>query len=83
MPHPLVLQLRFTRSEFLRGLDGLSPADAVQRVGRLNSISWNVGHLAWHEQRYWFYRLQDGQLPWPELQEKFCYGCPPPTPPHG
>ena len=25
MPHPLVLQLRFTRSEFLRGLEGLAP----------------------------------------------------------
>jgi hypothetical protein len=80
MPHPLVLQLRFTRSEFLRGLDGLSEADAVRRVGRLNSISWNVGHLAWQEQRYWFFRLQ-GTQPWPAIQEQFAYGCPPSTPP--
>jgi hypothetical protein len=80
MPHPLVLQLRFTRSEFLRGLDGLSEADAIRRVGRMNSISWNVGHLAWQEQRYWLWRLQD-QLPWPDLQEKFCFGCPAITPP--
>lgn len=80
MPHPIVLQLRFTRSEFLRGLDGLSDLDAVRRVGRMNSISWNVGHLAWQEQRYWFFRLQ-GTLPWPAIQEQFAYGCPPSTPP--
>jgi hypothetical protein len=80
MPHPLVLQLRFTRAEFLRGLEGLSADDAVRRVGRLNSTSWNVGHLAWQEQRYWLYRLQN-QLPWPDIQKQFCYGCPPITPP--
>jgi hypothetical protein len=27
----------------------------------MNCISWNVGHLAWQEQRYWLYRAQ-GQL---------------------
>ncbi len=80
MTHPLVLQLRFTRSEFRRGLAGLSEADAQTRVGALNSISWNVGHLAWQEQRYFLFRLQ-GQLPNPMLQEKFCYGCPALTPP--
>ena len=80
MPHPLIFQLRFTRAEFLRGLDGLSDPDAVRRVGRMNSISWNVGHLAWQEQRYWLYRLQN-QLPWPDIQKQFCYGCPPITPP--
>jgi uncharacterized damage-inducible protein DinB len=79
-PHPLVLQLRFTRSEFQRGLAGLSEADAQTRVGPMNSISWNVGHLAWQEQRYFLYRLQ-GQMPLPRLQEKFCYGCPALTPP--
>lgn len=80
MTHPLVQQLRFTRSEFRRGLAGLSEADAQTRVGAMNSISWNVGHLAWQEQRYFLYRLQ-GQLPNPLLQEKFCYGCPALTPP--
>jgi hypothetical protein len=80
MPHPLVLQLRFSRSEFLRGLEGVSEDDAVKRIGPMNSLSWNVGHLAWQEQRYWLFRLQ-GQMPWPELQEKFCYGCPALTPP--
>ncbi len=80
MTHPLVRQLRFTRAEFRRGLEGLSEADAQTRVGSMNSISWNVGHLAWQEQRYFLYRLQ-GKMPIPMLQEKFCYGCPALTPP--
>ena len=79
MPHPLVLQLRFTRAEFRRGLAGLSEADAQTRVGPMNSISWNVGHLAWQEQRYFIYRLQGQPLPLLRLQEQFCYGCPPVT----
>jgi DinB superfamily len=54
MAHPLVDQLRFTRSEFWRGLEGLSGEDAVRRIGPANSISWSVGHLAWQEQRYCF-----------------------------
>ncbi len=57
MIHPLVLQLRFTRSEFKRGLDGLSDADARRRLEPMNCISWNIGHLAWQEQRYWLQRL--------------------------
>lgn len=31
MPHPLVLQLRFTRSEFQRALTGLSDDEAPYR----------------------------------------------------
>ena len=46
MPHPLVDQLRFARSEFLRGLEGLTKEDAARRVLPANCISWNVGHLA-------------------------------------
>ena len=80
MPHPLVLQLRFARSEFKRGLEGLSEEDAQRRLLPINSISWNVGHLAWQEQRYWLFRLQ-GKMLLPELQEKFCYGCPGFAPP--
>jgi hypothetical protein len=49
--HPLVLQLQFTRSEFKRGLKGLSEEDASHRLLPMNCISWNVGHLAWQEQR--------------------------------
>ena len=32
MPHPLVLQLRFTRSEFQRALKGVSDEDARRRL---------------------------------------------------
>ena len=31
MPHPLIIQLRFARSEFKRALDGLSDSDARHR----------------------------------------------------
>lgn len=80
MVHPLVSQLRFTRSEFQRALQGLSEEDAQQRVGTMNCISWNVGHLAWQEQRYWLFRAQDKVL-LPHLNELFAYGAPAYTPP--
>jgi uncharacterized damage-inducible protein DinB len=80
MPHPLVLQLRFTRSEFKRGLEGVSDADARRRCGPMNSLSWNVGHLAWQEQRNWLFRGQ-GRVLLPELNELFAYGAPACTPP--
>ena len=51
MAHPLVEQLRFTRAEFLRCLDGLSLQDATVRHGQMNCISWTIGHLADHENR--------------------------------
>ncbi len=79
MTHPLVLQLRFTRREFMRGLEGLSEAEAQRRFLPMNSISWNVGHLAWQEQRYFLYYGQ-GQMPLPEIQEQFRYGAPASTP---
>jgi len=80
MPHPLIVQLRFTRSEFQRALEGLSDADARRRLLPMNSISWNIGHLAWQEQRYWLTRLQ-GQTPLPQLNELVGYGQPACTPP--
>ena len=49
MAHPRVEQLRFARSEWQRGLRGLVAADAVRRLEPMNSISWMIGHLAWHE----------------------------------
>jgi DinB superfamily len=81
MAHPLVDQLRFTRSEFWRGLEGLSGEDAVRRIGPANSISWSVGHLAWQEQRYWLIRLQGQDPLFDRLVEEFCFGCPASTPP--
>jgi hypothetical protein len=79
MTHPLVDQLRFTRREFRRGLAGLSEEDARRRIGPANPIAWNVGHLAWQEQRYWLQRLGGASLV-RELDQLFCYGCPPHTP---
>ena len=81
MTHPLVLQLRFTRDEFRRGLAGLSEEDARRRVGPANSISWSVGHLAWQEQRYWVMRMQGLDPVSRRLVEEFCFGCPASTPP--
>jgi uncharacterized damage-inducible protein DinB len=80
MPHPLVLQLRFTRSEFKRAIAKISEADARKRVMPMNSISWTVGHLAWQEQRYFIY-FPTGTLLVPELQEKYAFGSPHSTPP--
>jgi hypothetical protein len=77
--HPLVLQLKFTRSEFRRALEGLSEEDAGKRFLPMNCISWNVGHLAWQEQRYFLYHGQ-GLLPYPEVQDAFAYGAPASTP---
>ncbi len=79
MPHPLVVQLRFARSEWLRALEGVEDADALQRVGPMNSIGWAIGHLAWQEQRYWLARGQ-GLTPLPHLNEQFAYGAPACTP---
>jgi hypothetical protein len=80
MPHPLVLQLRFARSEFQRALAGVSDEDARRRLLPMNCISWNVGHLAWQEQRYWLQRGQ-GRLILPEINRQFAYGAPASTPP--
>jgi hypothetical protein len=77
--HPLVFQLKFTRSEFKRALGGLSEADAAKRLMPMNCISWNVGHLAWQEQRYFLYYGQ-GLLPYPEVQQAFAYGASASTP---
>ena len=77
---PLVEQLRFTRSEFRRGLRGTPEADAVRRFEPMNSIGWIVAHMAWHEQRYWLTRAA-GETPRPELNEIAANGGPATTPP--
>jgi hypothetical protein len=80
MSHPLVLQLRFTRSEFKRALEGVTDEEARRRYMPMNCISWNIGHLAWQEQRYWLYRAQN-QILLPEVNELFAYGAPGSTQP--
>jgi hypothetical protein len=74
-PHPLVLQLRFTRSEFLRAIKGIPEADASRRILPMNCVAWNVGHLAWQEQRY-FLTIGQGRTLLPEIAERFRYGAP-------
>ena len=70
MTHPLVDQLRFTRNEFMRGVKGLADEDARKRLMPMNCISWNVGHLAWQEQRYFLYFGQ-GEIMFPDVNEQF------------
>jgi uncharacterized damage-inducible protein DinB len=79
MPHPLVTQLRFTRAEFMRAIKNVSEVDAQKRLLPMNCISWNIGHLAWQEQRY-FLHYGQGQMILPEIQQEFAYGAPASTP---
>jgi hypothetical protein len=79
MPHPLVDQFRFTRSEWLRGLEGLAEEDGARHFGQMNCISWIVGHLAWHEQRTFLQRPQNIIL-FPQLNVVFANGAPMSTP---
>ena len=79
MAHPLVLQLRFTRSEFARAWKGVSEQDAQRRFESLNCISWMIGHLAWQEQ-YYFLHYGQGHVPLPDINRDFANGAPPSTP---
>jgi uncharacterized damage-inducible protein DinB len=79
-PHLLVAQLRFARSEFARGLEGVSEEDARRRLLPMNSISWMVGHLANQEHRYWVLFAQGKDIA-PGLVDRVGYGKPASTPP--
>jgi hypothetical protein len=79
MTHPLVDQLRFTRSEWLRGLKGVSEEDGARHFGQMNSIGWIVGHLTWQEQRYLLHRPQE-LMPRPDINSEFAFGAPMSTP---
>ena len=79
MLHPLVQQFLFTRSEWLRGLKGVSEEEGARHFGQMNCISWTVGHLAWHEQKYWLERAQNIVL-FPHLNTEFAFGAPMSTP---
>ena len=80
MPHPLVAQLRFARSEFQRCLDGLSDEDARTRFDPMNCISWMIGHLANQEHFYWVF-LAQGKNVAPGLNALVGFGKPATTPP--
>ena len=79
MTHPLVTQLWFARSEFVRGLEDVSPQDAVKRLAPMNCISWIIGHLASQEHYLWV-ELAQGKNIAPELQVLVGYGRPASTP---
>lgn len=78
--HPLVTQLRFARSEFVRCLEGVSAEEAVHRFGPMNCIGWAVGHLANQEHFLWVMAAQ-GRLEAPGLHKLVGTGRPPSTPP--
>ena len=78
--HPLVTQLQFARNEFVRSLEGVSDVDARKRLGPMNSISWNIGHLSVQEQAYWVI-LAQGENLYPDLYRLVGNGSPPSTPP--
>jgi hypothetical protein len=79
MSHPLVDQLRFTRSEWMRGLEGVTAAEAARRFEPMNSIAWIIGHLAWQEQAYWLQRAQGRTVS--AVAERCGFGQPASTPP--
>lgn len=82
MSHPLVTQLRFARSEFMRVMDGVPAEDAVRRLEPMNCLSWIVGHLANQEQFYWLFLAQGPQaIVDPQLYLLVGSGQPPTTPP--
>lgn len=77
--HPLVVQLRFARSELVRCLDGVSVEDGRKRLLPMNSISWMVGHLTSQEHGYWV-RIAQGKNVAPGLEELVGFGRPASTP---
>jgi hypothetical protein len=79
MAHSVVEQLRFTRSEWLRGLRGVTEHEGAEHCGQMNSIGWIVGHLTWQEQRYLLQRSQ-GIVLLPDIQERFAFAAPMSTP---
>lgn len=78
--HPLVSQLWFTRSEFVRCLRGVTAEDAVRRLEPMNCISWIIGHLAAQEHYLWIEAGQGRRLA-PGLYELVGYGKPASAPP--
>jgi hypothetical protein len=79
MAHPLVVQLRFVRSEFVRCLEGVSEEEGQHHHGPMNCISWIVGHLTNQEHRYWVMLAQEQDLV-PGLNAMVGYGQPASTP---
>lgn len=64
----------------MRGLQGVTDAEARRRIFPMNCISWIIGHLAGHEQRYWLDYAQ-GKVVAPRVYQLTDYGLPATTPP--
>lgn len=79
MAHPMVQQLRFARSEFVRCLEGLGLQDAYVRHGQMNCISWIIGHLAAQENQFFVFLAQDKVI-LPGLRKTCGFGSPPSAP---
>lgn len=76
---PMVTQLRFARSEFLRCMEGVSPEEAQQRFEPMNCLIWIVGHLANQEHHLWVQRAQGRNIAL-DLQDLVGFGRPASTP---
>ena len=75
----IINQIKFARSEFKKGFNGVSEEDGGKRLMPANSIGWIIGHLAWHEQYYWLTRAQ-GKTLIPEIIDQVGFGRPASTP---
>ena len=80
MIHPLVTQLRFTRNEFKRCLEGISAEEAIKRFMPMNCLSWIIGHLASQEHYLWLEHAQGRSIS-PDLQDLVGFQRPASTPP--
>ncbi len=77
---PLVTQLKFARSEFVRCMAGVSDEESRKRPLPMNCLSWMVGHLANQENAYWVL-IPTGKVLAPGLNDLVGYGKPASTPP--
>lgn len=80
MIHPLVTQLHFTRSEFVRCFEKVPSEDACRRLEPMNCLSWIVGHLASQEHFLWV-EMAQGQNIAPGLHQRVGYNQPASTSP--
>jgi uncharacterized damage-inducible protein DinB len=64
----------------MRAIERVPEEDATKRLLPMNCLSWNVGHLAWQEQKY-FLQYGQGKTLFPDVAEEFAVGAPASTPP--
>ncbi len=79
MPHLFVNQLKFAREKWALGLEGVTAEEAFEQIGKMNSISWTICHLAEFEQGVWLEKMQGKVVS--EAVKACAYGEPASTPP--